>query len=421
MVAAGLSFAAIVAGDLAHSEQIARRTLEELGDDSGTLWLRVHFYTMLGIVARLRGRLHEAEGLCGRAVALLDDSPVPAPTPTALPALNEAAVVRFQRDDLDGAAELQRRCAALVASSADRTLWLPVRWVEARLVAARGDLAGALALLERAAASARDSAGSQRPAMAPNASMRRAVIEAERVRLSLRMGRLAAAEAAAADLAALGLPAEQPAPYFEIALAAPRLLMGRGDYGAAIAGLGRLIAAAERAGFSGLTTLALALRAVAQRAAGDMAAAEANLVKALDAGEIAANVRLWLDEGEPLRATLAAVRARLLARGAADAAAERALRVCDLLLARFAGEGARPASPPAQAPRAAPQPLAEPLTQRELDVLRLLAAGRSNREIAAELVVALGTVKRHVANLCAKLGAPSRLAAVALARERGLI
>ena len=68
MVAAGLSFAAIVAGDLAHSEQIARRTLDELGDDSGTLWLRVHFYTMLGIAARLRGRLHEAEGLCGRAV-----------------------------------------------------------------------------------------------------------------------------------------------------------------------------------------------------------------------------------------------------------------------------------------------------------------------------------------------------------------
>jgi ATP/maltotriose-dependent transcriptional regulator MalT len=54
-------------------------------------------------------------------------------------------------------------------------------------------------------------------------------------------------------------------------------------------------------------------------------------------------------------------------------------------------------------------------------VLRLLAAGRSNREIAAALVVAEGTAKRHVANLCAKLAAPSRLAAVARARELGLL
>jgi LuxR family maltose regulon positive regulatory protein len=54
-------------------------------------------------------------------------------------------------------------------------------------------------------------------------------------------------------------------------------------------------------------------------------------------------------------------------------------------------------------------------------VLRLLAAGRSNRTIAAELIVTVGTVKRHVSNLMAKLGAESRLAAVARARELGLI
>ncbi len=66
-------------------------------------------------------------------------------------------------------------------------------------------------------------------------------------------------------------------------------------------------------------------------------------------------------------------------------------------------------------------PLAEPLSARELEVLRLLAAGQSNRAIAERLVVTIGTVKRHVSNLMAKLGVTSRLAAVVRGRELGLV
>ena len=65
--------------------------------------------------------------------------------------------------------------------------------------------------------------------------------------------------------------------------------------------------------------------------------------------------------------------------------------------------------------------LAEPLTSREQQVLRLLAAGRANRDIAAELVVTLDTVKRHVTHILAKLGALNRTEAVARARELNLI
>ena len=61
------------------------------------------------------------------------------------------------------------------------------------------------------------------------------------------------------------------------------------------------------------------------------------------------------------------------------------------------------------------------LTERELDVLRLLAAGRSTQVIAEELVVATGTVKRHIANILGKMEVDSRLAAVARARELGII
>jgi LuxR family maltose regulon positive regulatory protein len=65
--------------------------------------------------------------------------------------------------------------------------------------------------------------------------------------------------------------------------------------------------------------------------------------------------------------------------------------------------------------------LAEPLTSREQQVLRLLAVGRANRDIAAELVVTLDTVKRHVTHILAKLGAVNRTEAVARARELNLI
>ena len=81
-------------------------------------------------------------------------------------------------------------------------------------------------------------------------------------------------------------------------------------------------------------------------------------------------------------------------------------------------------SAPAQESAAEPlvvQPLIEPLSQRELEVLRLIAAGLSNREIAQELVIAIGTVKRHINNIYGKLGVHRRTEAVARARDLGLI
>lgn len=63
----------------------------------------------------------------------------------------------------------------------------------------------------------------------------------------------------------------------------------------------------------------------------------------------------------------------------------------------------------------------EDLSQRELDVLKLLAQGASNREIASRLVLAEGTIKNHVSNILIKLHAANRTQAANLARERGLI
>ena len=65
--------------------------------------------------------------------------------------------------------------------------------------------------------------------------------------------------------------------------------------------------------------------------------------------------------------------------------------------------------------------IVDPLTSRELEVLGMLAAGRSNQAIAGELVVTLDTVKKHVGHVLGKLGAANRTEAVARARELGLI
>ena len=108
------------------------------------------------------------------------------------------------------------------------------------------------------------------------------------------------------------------------------------------------------------------------------------------------------------------------AHAAGQAAAGVPLGCLARLLQAFDGPHAGPRSRPG-APAAAVPGLVEQLTSRELEVLRMLAAGRSNQAIAAELVVAFDTVKKHVSRLLDKLGATNRTEAVARARELGLI
>jgi DNA-binding NarL/FixJ family response regulator len=67
------------------------------------------------------------------------------------------------------------------------------------------------------------------------------------------------------------------------------------------------------------------------------------------------------------------------------------------------------------------QPLPDPLSDRELEILRCIAGGLSNREVAAQLVIAEGTVKNHVTNILAKLGVSDRTQAVLKARDLGLV
>jgi DNA-binding NarL/FixJ family response regulator len=68
-----------------------------------------------------------------------------------------------------------------------------------------------------------------------------------------------------------------------------------------------------------------------------------------------------------------------------------------------------------------PEQLVEPLSERELEILRLVATGDSNKEIAARLFITEGTVKNHVTNILGKLGVRDRTQAALRAKELGLI
>ncbi|MFQ3661421.1 MAG: LuxR C-terminal-related transcriptional regulator, partial [Chloroflexaceae bacterium] len=120
-------------------------------------------------------------------------------------------------------------------------------------------------------------------------------------------------------------------------------------------------------------------------------------------------VRLVLDEGEPARALLVHRAARGRPGDHGRAAAEQLLR-------RF--------NPPRRGQEALlddPLPLVEPLSDREIEVLRLLASGATTRQIAGQLRLAESTVKWHIRNLCGKLQVRTRLQALACARHQGLI
>jgi LuxR family maltose regulon positive regulatory protein len=158
-----------------------------------------------------------------------------------------------------------------------------------------------------------------------------------------------------------------------------------------------------------------ALRALALAACGDQGAAVDALTRALALGYPQGYVRVFADEGAPMRALLT----RLTAAQLGQRAAGRDINASYLTTLLRACDEVDDAAPRGRA--AVPPGLIEPLTERELEVLRLLAAGRSNQRIAHELVVALDTVKKHVTHILGKLGAANRTEAAVRARQAGLI
>lgn len=176
--------------------------------------------------------------------------------------------------------------------------------------------------------------------------------------------------------------------------------------------------------------LAVRHRLSANYAVGGTRRAEREVLAALrEHGELtpaAAAMLTSLTAAEAAKALEKLAREGHLEAGAREGAIFYALREGD----RRSVSGARPEAlvePPGEAPEdaASParpvEPFGDPLSARELAVLRLLAAGRTNKEIAGELFVAEGTVKAHVAGVYRKLGVHSRAEAVSKAADQNLL
>ena len=146
----------------------------------------------------------------------------------------------------------------------------------------------------------------------------------------------------------------------------------------------------------------------------------ATLAEALTLAQSEGHVRVFADEGAPMAGLLARL---VAARGRDLIAAGLSVGYLSRLGAAIEPETARPARghPPAGSRVAVIPGLIEALSERELEVLQLLAAGKANREIANELFVTPDTVKKHITHILGKLGATNRTEAAARARELGLV
>ena len=148
----------------------------------------------------------------------------------------------------------------------------------------------------------------------------------------------------------------------------------------------------------------LILEALVLDASGRTADALPILEAAVELAEPAGFFRVFVDKGEALSPLLHAIRRRNGSRA-----------YVDRLLAAFENTSPMAAATPPSTPHL------EPLSERELEVLRLIAEGASNRELAQQLVVTVGTVKKHMNNIFLKLDAHSRTQAVATARKHHLL
>ncbi|MCB8979322.1 MAG: helix-turn-helix transcriptional regulator [Ardenticatenaceae bacterium] len=169
--------------------------------------------------------------------------------------------------------------------------------------------------------------------------------------------------------------------------------------------LSRLLTAAEAGQRTGSMMQILVLQALTYEALGETTAALAALARVLTLAAPEGYIRLFVDEGPPMAALL-----RQLQKSGGDEQPN-----IHKLLAAFGNQTTE------QAATTSSQPLLDPLSERELEVLQLVAEGLSNRQIAKRLYLALSTVKGHNRVIYEKLSVNRRTEAVARARELGLL
>jgi LuxR family transcriptional regulator, maltose regulon positive regulatory protein len=432
-------------GDLPHAISLARQSLNVLPEAlviprTGSMVVMAHAYlvsgdvtpatehevaaayavirTSINVIAvissiTLRGRLHVLQGRLRLAATTYQQVMQAVPMPEVLQTLFSSLSYYFglgdllrEWNDLEAAEEHLLQGMALVKETLTLEPFVAVLGYTAlaRLQQGRGNSRAALATLDALAQLA------ERRHYPSNVV---AQGEAVRAQLELAQGHLPVAIrwAEASGLSSNDDDLSYPREGEYLALARVRIAQGRDDPAApflqdALHLLELLLQEAEAKARVGSVLEILVLRALAYQAQGDRTAALCALERALLLAEPEGYVRLFVDEGTPMLALLRWAQARGMVPG----------YVTTLLTAFGEQTGANPALHKARS-----SSLVEPFTEREHEVLRLLLGGASNREIARRLVISVNTVKKHVYNICGKLGVQSRAQAIVRARTLNLL
>jgi LuxR family transcriptional regulator, maltose regulon positive regulatory protein len=354
----------------------------------------VHAYGALADLELRQGHLRNAAGYWLKALAAAQDRNNWGRLPLPLTGwvYIRLAELLYERNELAEARERLSEGLERVELGGDVQALIAGYLIAARLQVAIGDPAAATVYLEKA-----------RPLVEQSQFVPwRSRFERCQLELWLAQGQLrTAVNWADARLQEEARPERPQSEAAQLAIARVLIFKGEGPtFKLARSLLERLLQGAQEEGRLGVQIEALALQALGHERKGERPQALIALEQALRLAEPEGYVRLFVDLGLPL--------ARLL-----QAAQTRAVlpNYVATLLAAF-GQGL--SSPVLET-------LPEPLTAREQEILAMLAAGLTNRQIAAQLVISPQTVKKHTGNIYGKLGVRNRTAAVARAREVELL
>ncbi len=401
-----LGFAYYVNGEMAQAEQ-AYRQARKVAQESDFLLRELLIVHKLAHIEQVIGRLAEPYQLCQEALGRLQEQGRQAFFAAGY-LYSDLGHLLIEWNRLDEAEQMIAQSAQLNKLTQVPHLTIDTCNARARLFLARGDVDAAQAELQQAddlirthycwPEVVRANQCYQVRVWLTRGDMQSCAAWAERCRL--------------AGLQGLGFLDEMT----EIARA--RVLLNQGDLNEAFSVLAGLAVAAEAGGrigrlieISALQALCLSMRLSGEQEQRTTRPELEFLERSLRLAKSADFMRVFVDEGPSMAALLQQAAARGIE-------ADYVQKLLDAFPSQ--GKAHQEVALSAGAP-GVPSPLVEPLSERELEVLQLMAKGLSNKEIAERLVLANGTVKAHAHNICGKLGVQNRTQAILRAQQFGLL
>jgi LuxR family maltose regulon positive regulatory protein len=386
----------------------ARQAALEACQTAGHTYYVMLAYLKLAITLREQGRLQRTLECCQRQMQLAKSRGLSHGGVVGW-SLATRGEVLAEMGDLEEGIRVARRGAQLAARAGDSTMrgWSTLCLV--RALFSSGDTVDAEEILQRMAHTAREPAG---PPWITNQ------IGTWQARLWVAQNKLEAASQWARERGLIVAGEAQPPhvlDYFSLieTIVAARILIARGQLDGATDLLQRLLKAAEAGNRTTRVIEILLLQALVSQARGDTSEAMSRLEQALGLAEPGGFIRIFVDEGPPVARLLHEAAARGIRRDYAG-------RLLALFEDTTKDQGRTTEPTPSSSATGHPS-LIEPLSERELEVLQLIAEGLTNREIAARFFLSLNTVKTHTRNIYGKLNVHSRTHAVARSRALGLL